>query len=109
MIQNDRHMDDVRYAVCWAPYLKAWRQLQPQWTLDLSEWTFREALCFPVPVTDSARAPAGLRLVDLVSWNASTSEVTLISPEAVAGQFGAPVRVRKALTALRDGTSTVPT
>src|SRR5262245_7694035 len=97
-----------RPPVCWALYLKAWRQLQPQWTLDLSEWTFREALCFPVPVTDSARAPAGLRLVDLVSWNASTSEVTLISPDTVAGQFGAPVRVRKALTALREGTSTVP-
>ena len=95
-------------SACWRSYYQAWCQLQPHWTLDISEWTVREALCFPVPVTHSAQAPSGLRLVDLVSWNPSTSEVTLLSPADVDAQFGAPVRVRKALTALRNGSSTVP-
>ena len=65
-------------------------------------------MCFPVPVTYSTQAPTGLRLIDLVTWSATTSSVTLRSPDTVAGQFGAPVRVEKALTALRDGSSTVP-
>ena len=95
--------------VCWRPYWLAWRKLKPHWSPDISEWTPQEALCFPVPGTASARRSTGLRLVDLVTWNASTSAVSLRSPtDITARDFGAPGRVSRALAALRDGSSTVP-
>jgi hypothetical protein len=95
--------------VCWRPYLAAWRTLQPQWSFDISDWTPQEARCFPVPATTSTRSPTGLRLVDLVTWDANTSAVSLRSPDDVTDRhFGAPGKVKKALTALRDGSSSIP-
>ena len=46
--------------------------------------------------------------MDLVFWNASTSKVTLLFPADIDDQFGTPVQVWKALTALWNGSSTVP-
>ena len=97
----------ARFPECWQPYLVAWQKLHPHWSTDLLEWTPQKALCLPVPQTTSHRARSGLRLIDLVTWNASTSAVTLRSPDSLAG-FGAPKRVGKALTALQDGSSTLP-
>ena len=95
--------------MCWRPYLVAWRTLQPHWSLDISDWTPQDALCFPVPDTTSTRSPTGLRLVDLVTWDATTSAVSLRSPDDVTDRhFGAPGKVKKALTALRDGSSKIP-
>ena len=97
------------FPVCWRPYWLAWRKLKPHWSLDISDWTPPEALCFPVPKTRSTQAPTGLRLVDLVDWNDSTSAVSLRSPDDITERnFGAPVKVRKALAALQDGSSAVP-
>ena len=102
-------LGSAQFPECWQPYVAAWRKLQPHWSLDISNWTPQEALCFPVPLSISARHPTGLRLVDLVSWNASTSEVSLCSPDDITdGDFGAPSRTKKALAALQDGSSAVP-
>ena len=93
--------------LCWRPYWHAWRKLNPHWSLDISDWTPQEALCFPVPATRSAQAPTGLRLVDLVTWNASTTTVSVRPPDE-ASNFGAPGRVGTALAALQDGSTAVP-
>ena len=53
----------TKLPACWKPYFDAWKQLHPQWSLD-SDWTVREALCFPIPDTHSAQAREGLRLLD---------------------------------------------
>jgi hypothetical protein len=97
----------TKLPACWKPYFDAWKQLHPQWSLD-PDWTVREALCFPIPDTHSAQAREGLRLLDFTLWDPTTSTVQLISPAMAARQFGAPVRVGKALTALQDGSSAVP-
>jgi hypothetical protein len=93
---------------CWLPYIKAWNALSPQWNLDMSEWTPAEALCFKVPTTHSATAPRGLRLVELVDWNSTTHQVSLVDLTTTTRRFQAPVRTAAALSALRDGTSAVP-
>ena len=83
--------------------------LKPRWSLNISEWTLSEALCFPVPMTFSTQAPTGLRLIDLVSWDSVSQTVSLLDPSSITeDDFGAPVRVQKALTALQDGESSVP-
>ena len=107
LVSHSKGGGNYKPSACWQPYLTAWRKLQPQWSLDTGEWTQQEALCFPVPVTHSTQAPTGLRLINLVSWDAATSTVSLI-PDADTVNFGAPVRVQTALTALRNGTSKIP-
>ena len=93
--------------LCVLAYLLAWHKLQPQWSRDILDWTPQEALCFPVPLMTSARWTTGLQLVDLVTWNISTSEVSLHSPDDVASNFRAPGQVHTALAALRDGSTAV--
>ena len=97
---------------CWRPYVKAWKKLLPQWNPNALEWTPSEALALPIAKTISARARQGLRLVDLVDWNARTHTVSLIPADSVTkgdSRFSNPATVATALTALQKGQSQLPT
>jgi hypothetical protein len=98
-----------QYGSCWAPFLKAWYALHPQWTMDITDWTSSQALAFPVPKTTSRRSPTGLRLYDLVTQDHVTGTISLLTGDDITPRdFGAPARVRAALAALQSSQSAVP-